>query len=40
MLRPLTAAREAAALETSWALAQSPATSLYPSYADGIKTRE
>ena len=40
MLRPLTAAREAAALETSWALAQSPATSLYPSFADGIKTRE
>ena len=40
VLRPLTAAREAAALETSWALAQSPATSLYPSFADGIKTRE
>ena len=39
MLRPLTAAREAAALETAWALAQSPATSLYPSFADGVKTQ-
>ena len=39
VLRPLTAAREAAALETAWARAQSPATSLYPSFADGVKTQ-
>ena len=40
VLRPLHAGEAAVSLEAAWGLAQSPVTSLYPSFADGIKMRE